>query len=112
MATLNLPPSAVLPLLIGILVGPPASIASMAALSLSIEQMTLIAIFLLISHALIQEGIIQSKSGLSIFKATLFRLAASILAVVVAAWFMPSGQPVEEAASQLPAIRETLTSML
>ena len=112
MATLSLPPSAALPLLIGILTGPPASIASMAALSLSTEQMTLIAIFLLISHALVQEGIIQSKSGLSFIQATLFRLAASILMVVVAAWFIPSGQPIPETATQLTIIREPFTSML
>ena len=58
---------------------------------------TLIAIFILISHALIQEGIIQSQSGLPIFQATFIRLAASVLTVVLAAWLMPSGQPVVEA---------------
>jgi hypothetical protein len=54
--------------------------------------MTLIAIFVLISHALIQEGIIQSKSGLPIFMATFIRLTASALTVIVVAWFMPNGQ--------------------
>jgi spore maturation protein SpmB len=112
MATLSLPPTAALPLLVGMLAGPSAGIASTAALPLSTGQMTLIAIFLLISHALVQEGIIQSKSGLSIWQATLFRLAASILTVVVAARFMPSGQPIPETATQLTLIREPFTSML
>jgi hypothetical protein len=112
MAALGLPPAAALPLLVGVLAGPSAGIASMAALQLNVEQMTLIAIFLLISHALIQEGIIQSKSGLSIFQATLFRLAASILTVAVAAWFLPSEQPVSDAAAQLPVIQKPFTSML
>ncbi len=112
MATLSLPSEAALPLLVGILTGPSAGIASMAALPLNTEQMTLIAIFLLISHALIQEGIIQSKSGLSIFQATFFRLAAAVLTVLVAAWFMPSGQPVSEAANGLMLNRQPFTSML
>ena len=112
MAILSLPPTAALPLLVGMLAGPSAGIASMAALSLSVEQMTLIAIFLLISHALIQEGIIQSKSGLSVAQATLFRLAASTLTVAVVAWFLPSGEAVRETTAQLPVVRETFTAML
>jgi hypothetical protein len=43
---------------------------------------------LLISHNLIQEGVIQSKSGLPFLKATLFRLIASITTVMVASWFL------------------------
>ena len=112
MAALSLPPAAALPLLVGVLAGPSAGIASMAALQLNVAQMTLIAIFVLISHALIQEGIIQSKSGLSIVQATLFRLAASILTVAVAAFFLPSGQVVQEANAQMPLIREPFTSGL
>ena len=112
MATLSLPPEAALPLLVGVLTGPSAGIASMAALSLNTEQMTLIAIFILISHALIQEGIIQSQSGLPIFQATFIRLAASVLTVVLAAWFMPSGQPVVGAAERLIISRDPFTSML
>jgi hypothetical protein len=52
--------------------------------------MTLIAIFLLISHNLIQEGIIQGQSGLNPFKATLFRLTASIVTVIIVARFLGS----------------------
>lgn len=112
MATLSLPSEAALPLLVGVLTGPSAGIASMAALSLTTEQMTLIAIFILISHALIQEGIIQSKSGLSIFHATFIRLAASVLTVLVAAWFMHPGQPVAEVTNRLMINREPFTSMV
>lgn len=112
MAPLRLPPEAALPLLVGVFTGPSAAIASMAALSLNTGQMTLIAIFILISHALIQEGIIQSKSGLSFYQATFIRLAASVLTVLVVAWFIPSGQPVAETINGLVIDREPFSSML
>jgi len=88
MEVIGLPPVAALPLIVGLLAGPYGAIAAMAPLSLTVDQMTLVAIFMLISHSLIQEGIIQSKSGLPFLKATLIRLAASIATVVVVSWFM------------------------
>ena len=88
MGVIGLPPVAALPLIAGLLTGPYGAIAAMAPLPLTINHMTLIAIFLLISHNLIQEGVIQSQSGLSFIKATLIRLIASVTAVMVASWFM------------------------
>ena len=88
MEVIGLPPVAALPLIIGVLAGPYGAIAAMASLPLTVDQMTLIAIFMLISHSMIQEGIIQSKSGLPFLKATLIRLAASIATVMVVSWFM------------------------
>jgi len=88
MGLIGLPPVAALPLIAGLLTGPYGAIAAMAPLPLTINQMTLIALFLLISHNLLQEGVIQSKSGLSFLRATFIRLAASIVTVMIAAWFM------------------------
>ena len=88
MGVIGLPPVAALPLIAGLLTGPYGAIAAMAPLPLTINHMTLIAIFLLISHNLIQEGVIQNQSGLSFLKATLIRLIASVTAVMVASWFM------------------------
>ena len=62
MGVIGLPPVAALPFIAGLLAGPYGAIAAMAPLPLTIDQMTLLAIFLLISHNLIQEGVIQSKS--------------------------------------------------
>ena len=100
MSILNLPAIAAIPLIAGMLVGIYAGIASMSALPLSIDQMTLVAIFLLISHSLIQEGTIQGKSGLSPFKATLIRLGTSLFAVVLTSQFIT------------PESKGTLTSMV
>ncbi len=88
MGVIGLPPVAALPLIAGLLTGPYGAIAAMAPLPLTVDQMTLLAIFLLISHNLIQESFIQSKSGLPFLKATLFRLVASITMVMVVSWFM------------------------
>jgi Fe2+ transport system protein B len=88
MGTIGLPPLAALPLITGLLTGIYGAIAAMAPLPLTIDQMTLVAIFLLISHNLIQEGVVQHKSGLPFVKSTLFRLIASILMVTVSSWMM------------------------
>ncbi|MDY0039976.1 MAG: hypothetical protein RBS57_06655 [Desulforhabdus sp.] len=88
MGLLSLPAMAALPLIIGMLTGVYGGIAAMVALPFSKEQMTLMAIFLLIAHNLIQEGIIQGQSGLHPLKATVFRLVAAFITVLVVAQFM------------------------
>ena len=85
MGFLGLPPTAVIPLLLGLLTGVYGTLAAMAAMSFSIPQMTLIAVFILIAHNLIQEGIVQSKSGLNPFVATGTRLLSAILMVMLMA---------------------------
>ncbi len=87
MSLLSLPAMAALPLLIGMLTNIYAGIAAMAVLPFSRDQMTLMAIFLLIAHNLIQEGIVQAKSGIHPAKATLFRLAAAVFTVIAVAPF-------------------------
>jgi hypothetical protein len=90
MNLLSLPPTAALPLIVGMLTGIYGGIAAMVVFPLTNNEMTLIAIFLLISHNLIQEGIIQGKSGLNPLKATLFRLTASSVTVMIVARFLGS----------------------
>jgi spore maturation protein SpmB len=88
MSILSLPAMATLPLLIGMLTGIYGGIAAMSVLPFSQDQMTLMAIFLLIAHNLIQEGVIQAKSGIHPFKATVFRLAAATFTVIAVAPFL------------------------
>jgi len=88
MDVIGLPPIAALPLIVGLLTGPYGAIAAMNPLPLTMDQMTLLAIFILISHNLIQEGVIQSKSGLPFLTATLFRLSFSVATVLVVSRFM------------------------
>ena len=95
MRLLSLPAMAALPLIIGMLTGLYGAIASMAFLPLNTDQMTLIAIFVLISHNLIQEGVIQGKSGIHPVPATLIRLAASCVTVIVSALFIKPAMATE-----------------
>jgi hypothetical protein len=112
MKVIDLPPMAAIPLIAGLLTGPYGAIAAMAPLPLTIEQMTLVAIFLLISHNLIQEGVIQRQSGLSFLTATLFRLVASIVTVMVASWFMGSETTTGVLANQQVIIQDQFLPML
>lgn len=90
MKVLSLPAVAALPLIIGLLTGIYGAVAAMAVLPMTPDQMTLTAIFLLISHNLIQEGMIQGRSGINPLLATVFRLTASVVTVMVTARFLPS----------------------
>jgi len=101
MNLLSLSPIAALPLIVGMLTGIYGGIAAMVVLPLTTHEMTLIAIFLLISHNLIQEGIIQSQSGLKPFKATVFRLTASVVTVMIVARFL-GAEPAEVVAKGAP----------
>lgn len=92
MDLLSLPTIAALPLIIGMLANIYGAIAAMVVLPFTTPQMTLMAIFLLTAHNLIQEGIIQARSGLHPLKATLFRLGAATATVMLAAPFLTDGQ--------------------
>lgn len=88
MGLINLPPEATIPIIAGMLANMYAVIAIIAVIPFTIEQMTLVAIFTLISHSLIMEGIIQHKSGINVIKITLFRIIAAILTVLVVSQFL------------------------
>jgi hypothetical protein len=103
MGLLALPPEAALPIIIGLLVGIYGGIAAMAVLPFSVEQMTLIAVFLLISHNLIQESTIQGKSGIHPLGVTLLRLLAAVLCVMVVAQFL------DDTSEQVAALNALVT---
>ncbi len=85
---INLPPAAALPIITGMLTNLYAVIAIIAVLPFTMEQMTLIAIFNLIAHGLIMEGLIQHRSGLNAIKATLIRITVAILTVLIVSRFL------------------------
>jgi len=85
---INLPAEAALPIITGMLVDIYAVIAIITVIPFTVEQMTLIAIFNMIAHSLIVEGIIQHKSGLNAIKATLFRIIAAVLTVLIVSQFL------------------------
>ena len=88
MNLINLPFQAAVPIIGGMLINAYVTIAAMAALPFTIEQMKLITVFTLICHNLIIEGIIQHKSGINVIKITPIRIAAAILTVLIASQFL------------------------
>ncbi|MFC2021561.1 nucleoside recognition domain-containing protein, partial [Chloroflexota bacterium] len=88
MRLINLPPAAALPIITGMLVNLYAAIAVITVLPFTPEQMTLVAVFSLIAHNLIAEGIIQHKSGINVIKTTLFRVSAAVIAVLIVSQFL------------------------
>jgi hypothetical protein len=112
MSILGLPAIATLPLLIGMLTGIYGGIAAMSVLPFSQDQMTLMAIFLLIAHNLIQEGVIQAKSGIHPFKATVFRLAAATFTVIAVAPFLNVTLTASAKAAASPEMTQPLIEAL
>jgi hypothetical protein len=66
MGFLSLPPEAALPLTVGLLAGIYGAVAALAVLDFGMTETILIAVFLLISHNIIQEGSCRPAPG-SIF---------------------------------------------
>ncbi len=92
MGFLSLPPMAALPLVIAMLSGVYGGIAATVVLPFSVPEMTLMAVFILMCHSLIQEGIIQGQSGIHPLKATLVRLvAAAVTVLLIAPWVGDAG---------------------
>jgi spore maturation protein SpmB len=98
MAFMSLPAMAAYPLLIGVTTNIYGGIAVMAVLPFTKGEMTLIALFLLIAHNMVQEGIIQGKSGINPWKATFARLFTATLTVAVLAPLLVVGEPSAAAA--------------
>jgi len=95
MSLLRLPPEAALPILSGMLVNIYAVMGAITVIPFSPAQMTIIAIFSLIAHNLILEGIVQHRSGVNVFKMTLVRLvAAAVTAFTVSRFFSGTAESV------------------
>lgn len=102
MGAIHLPAMAALPLLVGLLTGIYGGIAAMTVLPFTVQQMTLMAVFLLIAHSLIQEGLVQHHSGCPMWMATANRLAAAALTVFAIGWLL-GPETARETAGMSPA---------
>jgi hypothetical protein len=88
MDLLMLPASAVVPIIVGLFTGIYGAVAAMAVLPLTTSQMALIAIFLLISHGIVLESIVQGQSGINPFFAGFFRIAVSFIVTFICSKIM------------------------
>ena len=111
MSQLNLPPEAVIPIVSGLLINMYGAIAAMTAIPFTLEQMTLMAVFTLLAHNLIAEGIVQHKSGINVIKITLIRIITAVLAVLIVSRFLGDASQSVAVAAELP-VRSPLVGAL
>jgi hypothetical protein len=87
MGLINLPPQAALPILLAIFTSFYAALGIIVVVPFSTEQVILLAIFIMIAHMLIVEGLIQHKSGMSLAKIDAIRLVTAGLTVFAVSQF-------------------------
>ena len=112
MGWLSLPPAAALPLIIGMLSSIYGGIGAMVPLPFSTPQMTLMAVFILMAHGLIQEGIIQGKSGIHPLKATLVRVGAATITILLMAPWVGSSTVMPAAADGALTVHPVFMEMI
>ena len=84
MSLLGLPGDAAVPLMVGYVLNIYAAVGSMQALHLSAQQITVLAIAILIGHNLLVEGAVLHKAGMNGFAFGALRIVAGLGAAAVA----------------------------
>ncbi len=91
MKLVSLPPDASFALIAGALINIYAGIAVMGTLGLSAWDINIMAVMMLICHNLIVESAVQSRTGVSGLKMTIFRIAAAIGMGICLSFILPEG---------------------
>ena len=114
MTMIHLPASAAVVLIIGIFTGIYGTVAALSVMSFSMAHMILIAVFILISHNLIQESLVQANSGLRFSTAVVFRLVMSFIVTMICGRIMgvDPGSAGSAGMSVLQAVPGPLSVML
>jgi hypothetical protein len=84
MSLLGLPGDAAVPLMVGYVLNIYAAVGSMQALHLSAQQITVLAIAILIGHNLLVEGAVLHEAGMNGFAFGALRVVAGLAAAAVA----------------------------
>ena len=112
MAWLSLPAAAALVLMIGLFTGIYGTVAALSVMPFSIDQMTLIAIFTLISHNIVQESIVQGNSGMNAVFAGFYRIFTAFLVTFICARLMGVTLSASETGAASGLVRETKPFMM
>lgn len=89
-----------------------APIAIMATISLTLREMTILALMCLISHNLIVESTVQRKTGSSAWIVFLLRLLMSVIAALLLNWLLPQQIGVVNEPQQPMVIYDSIMPML
>ncbi|MGM0395141.1 MAG: iron transporter [Thermodesulfobacteriota bacterium] len=115
MTWMGLPASGALVIIAGIFTGIYGTVAALSVMPFAMEHMILLAVFTLICHNLIQESIVQGRSGINPLFAAFFRLAAAFVVTFCCAKLMgvtPDTAAPAAAASALPDTDPAFTAWL
>jgi hypothetical protein len=114
MTWMGLPASGALVIIAGIFTGIYGTVAALSVMPFAMEHMILLAVFTLICHNLIQESMVQGRSGINPFFAALFRLGAAFAVTFCCAKLMgvTSDTAVSDAAAALPDTDSAFTAWL
>jgi hypothetical protein len=88
MTWMGLPASGALVIIAGIFTGIYGTVAALSVMPFAMEHMILLAVFTLICHNLIQESMVQGRSGINPFFAAGFRLVAAFVVTFLCAKIM------------------------
>lgn len=112
MGLMQLPSAAALPLTVGLLAGIYGAIAAIAVLPFTTAQITVMAVFLLIAHNLVQESTIQGKGGVNPIMATLVRLAAALSMASIIGRLLIPGEIVTVTADRIQPIASSFSVVI
>jgi len=84
MSALGLPGDAAVPLVVGYVLNIYAAVGSMQALDLTPQQITVLAVAILIGHNLVVEGAVLHRAGMNGFAFGALRIVAGLAAAIVA----------------------------
>jgi hypothetical protein len=84
MSLLGLPGEAAVPLVVGYVLNVYAAIGAMQALALSAQQITVLAVAVLIGHNLLVEGVVLQRAGMNGMAFGVLRIVAGLAAAAVA----------------------------
>lgn len=105
---LHLPASAAIVIIVGLFTGIYGTVAALHVIPFTMDQMILIAVFTLISHNILQESLVQGRSGMNMIFAVCFRLVAALVVTFICAQFIGDTTQVLEGQSGPQIANETL----
>ncbi|MEX1313013.1 MAG: nucleoside recognition domain-containing protein, partial [Desulfotignum sp.] len=107
MTWMGLPASGALVIIAGIFTGIYGTVAALSVMPFAMEHMILLAVFTLICHNLIQESMVQGRSGINPLFAALFRLAAAFVVTFCCAKLMGVTPDTAVSAAGVSALPDT-----
>ncbi|MDO4581718.1 MAG: nucleoside recognition domain-containing protein [Bacillota bacterium] len=89
MGLLGLPGEAALPLVLGAAINIYSLLGALAAIEMTVRQITILSAITLVAHSLFLEGAICAKSNVNIVMITVLRIGLALLLGMALNWLLP-----------------------